>query len=120
MTTTTSAFTPGSLVRLTFDQGPRSIGVVTEGDQPVRDDGVTLVPVIWVDHFNVVDDLAWMSTQPGADLQPATILVPLCEYVATYPDGFGIACSEPDVPTSTPPSSCDRTTCTSAGCSRSP
>jgi hypothetical protein len=31
---------------------------------------------------------------------PETILVPMCEHVETFPDGFGMACSEPGVPTS--------------------
>lgn len=97
----TNAYMPGSLVRLTFDQGPASIGVVQLGDQPIRsDDGVRLVPIHWVDHLTAPDDLdpERLVNEPGT-LLPTTILVPLCEHVETFADGFGLACSEPGVPT---------------------
>ena len=108
MTTNTNTLRPGSVVRLSFDQGPRSFGLILHGDVTVRDDGTRLVPTVWgdrepvedlacqVDEIGPVDEVDGYSVMRLAE----TILVPICEHVDSFTDEWGLACSEPGVPTS--------------------
>lgn len=83
------AFVEGTAVRLSVDTGHASVGYLF-GLEGIRDDG---------ERFWTVD------FEPGNDV-PLThglaesTLVPVCEHSETFADDFGLACSEPGVPTS--------------------
>lgn len=104
----TTTLRPGSIVRLSFDQGPRSYGLILTGTVTVRPDGTRVVPTVWGDR-QPIDDLACQVDDMDAHDEvdgysvvrlAETILVPLCEHVDTFTDEWGLACSEPGVPTS--------------------
>lgn len=85
------AFVEGTAVRLSVDTGHASVGYLF-GLEGIRDDGERL----WTVDFD-----------PDATLDPSlthglaeSTLVPVCEHAETFADDFGLACSEPGVPTS--------------------
>lgn len=91
MTTTysTVAFDEGTAVRLFVDTGHASIGVIVELDRVREADG---------EHFWRVD------FDPANESETSTVvaqgfLVPVCEHFESHPDEYGLACSEPGVPT---------------------
>lgn len=110
---TTTTLHPGALVRLTLDQGPRSFGVILAADVTVRDDGSRVLPVVFSEDRMFAEELSCDAFgRPAAGsvpdevdglavlTLPETTLTTLCEHVETHPDGWGLACSEANVPTS--------------------
>ena len=81
--------TPGTFVRLTLDEGHATIGLVTGYGPRRQSDGVQFVHVDWTPDVE----------SARVETLPATILTAVCEWEDTYPDEYGMACSEPGIPT---------------------
>lgn len=85
-------FIPGTAVRLSFDTGPKSVGYVVEVIDDVR---LRLeFPSATGTH-----DGEFFEGRASVFVQPVSVLVPVCEWVESHPDEYGLACSEPGVPT---------------------
>lgn len=91
---------PGTPIRLWFDEGPATIGyVLSQVDDarlrvefPVVDDGTVARP-------DAEPEGEFIQGPAFTQTLPATLLVAVCEHVETYDDEWGLACSEPNVPT---------------------
>lgn len=83
----------GTPVRLSFDQGPASVGYVREVIDKVRVQ--VEFPCDDASH-----DGEFIDGPATVFVAPRSILVTVCEWTETYADEWGMACSEPGVPTS--------------------
>ena len=84
---------PGTAVRLSFDTGPKSVGYVLDVIDAVR------VRLEFPSETGTHDG-EYVDQRVAVMVLPNHILVPVCEWVETYADDWGLACSEPGVPTS--------------------
>lgn len=85
--------TPGTAVRLSFDQGPASVGYVLAVVDKVR------VRVEFPTEPGAREGI-YSERRVSEFVMPVTVLVPVCEWQDEYADEWGLACSEPGVPTS--------------------
>lgn len=86
----TATFDYGTRVRLSVDEGAATVGIVIERSHVRDSDGMTF----WLVDWNpLMDD----GHEPIA--LAANTLVSVCEWSDEYPDEWGLACSEPGVPT---------------------
>jgi hypothetical protein len=84
---------PGTPVRLSFDTGRKSVGYVIEILDAVR------VRLEFPSDVGVHDG-EFFDGRAAVLVLPSHVVVPVCEWVETYADEWGLACSEPGVPTS--------------------
>lgn len=90
---TVRSLTPGTAVRLSFDQGPASVGYVLTVIDKVR------VRLEFPSDDRSHERGVYTDRRVTEFVMPHTVLVPVCEWVDVFDDGYGLACSEPGVPT---------------------